>query len=58
MKALLAILALSMLGGCAQMTNRVYCSADQRELVFVSWYARIGVAAKVDGGDAKALCVR
>lgn len=57
MRALLAVLAMSM-AGCSAMTNRVYCSADQRELVFVSWYARIGVAAKVEGVDAKALCAK
>ena len=53
---LLVVAFAALLAGCSTMTNRVYCSADQRELVFVSWYARLGVAAKVEDRDAKALC--
>lgn len=50
---LVAIVVL-LLGGCAgldverHLQNRVYCAVDgSGELAFVSWYYRIGVAAKV-----------
>jgi hypothetical protein len=53
-RRLIVALALTATGlaavGCASDTfqNRVYCSVDGAELVFVSWYHRVGVAAKVD----------
>jgi len=55
---ILTLCLAALLGGCAQMSNRVYCSADQKDLVYVSWYARLGVGAKVDDKDARALCAR
>lgn len=51
--ALACAIALMLLSGCAglekQLQNRVYCAVDgSHELAFVSWYSRIGIAAKVD----------
>ena len=54
MKRLALILAALSLAGCAQFKNKVYCDAD--EMVFVSWYASIGVGAQIDPDNAKRHC--
>jgi hypothetical protein len=46
------VLACAILSGCAQFSNRVYCGEDG-QMVFVSWYMRYGVAAKVDAPSCK-----
>lgn len=59
---LLRILAIAMfcvlLTGCGSLDlqNRVGCSLDRTQGIFVSWYGPVGVAAKIDSKDAAAMC--
>lgn len=50
MKTLSTALAALLLGGCATFENSVWCSPDGKQMAFVSWYSRVGVAEKIDSG--------
>lgn len=44
------LLAAALMSGCATFENSAWCSPDGKQMLFVSGYGRLGIAAKVDNG--------
>lgn len=61
MRYLFLLLGLSLfLSSCSSMEklleNRVGCSLDRKQGMFISWYGPIGVGAKIADGDSSSMC--
>ena len=51
-----ALILCVLLSGCAQFENRVACTVDKSQALYVSKYGPIGVASEIAKQDAKAIC--
>jgi uncharacterized lipoprotein YajG len=59
MRTLAILAALVLLSGCStlsQLENRVACTPDGKQMVYVSMYGPIGVASRISETDAQAIC--
>jgi hypothetical protein len=60
MKTLLALSAILMLSGCANLkgmfANRAACTLDGKQMLVASMYGPIGIASKIDDADGAVVC--